>query len=323
MDPRQVRIMPPLVRKQVVVKSPTTIKVVVQPASNRAVDINQARRHAEPVNKPAPPPAPPEQIKRNVVSPKPHNLTKKTASKKSGVRYISADVSYDSIESIKALRRKGTGRILIIVGNGPSINEIDTALFRDNGLIDTMSINKPDQRLWPTTYWTFFDMSQMRRHEDLWNGYNGTIFNSTAIKKQKQSSMQVKNLGGKGFSRDLIKGLHIGRSSVFASMQIALWMDYRHVYIIGCDMNANGIAGKLHFYGDNPDVDPNVRKDRFAKEAEYYDYAADVLNEDERSRFTFVSAVNPWPFVNRFNKMSHIGCEAQILSHANRLQGIG
>lgn len=315
MEPQRPRIQPPLVRRQTVVKLPTTVKIVIEPSKRKAINSpSQLPPSAKPVRLPEPPPS----AQRSVVTPKQHNLVKK-APKKSGVRYIISNISEESVEKIRSLRNKGLGRLLIIVGNGPSLNEIDTAKLRNHSHIDVMSVNKPDHRLWPTKYWSFFDMSQYRRNEDLWMSYNGIIINSTAIKKQKESSMQVKNLGGKGFSRDLSKGLHIGRSSVFASMQLAYWMNYSHIYILGCDMNADGIDGKLHFYGTNPDVDPNVRKERFEKEAEYYDFAADVLNEDERKRFTFVSSANKWPFVARYNKMDHQNSADKIVTHADQL----
>lgn len=318
MDRKITRVTPPLVRKQMVVKSPVTVRVVVEPSKQKTTTISQANiPQARPVNQPIPPRS--QQVpQKNVVTPRSHNLVKRSA-KSAGVKYITADITQDSLERIKAIKNKGYGRLLIIVGNGPTLNEVDTSLLRNHSRIDTLSINKPDQRLWPTTYWSFFDMSQLRRHEDLWNSYNGIIFNSTAIKRQKQNGIQVKNIGGKGFSKDLTKGLNIGRSSVFASMQIALWLNYDHVYILGCDMNADGIDGKLHFYGTNPDVDPTVRKERFAKEAEYYDYAANILGEEDCKKFTFVSSHNHWPFVTRYNKLDHVGSANKIIEHADKL----
>jgi hypothetical protein len=320
MDRRLPRVVPPLIKKQTVVKLPTQVKIVIQPSKNRSViHNNPIPEPPKPAN--AVPVRTPEKIdlnQRNVVTQRQHSLTKKTP-KKTGVRYITTEVAQDSIEKVKSLKNKGVGRLLIIVGNGPTLNEIPTERLRNHSHIDVMSVNKPDKRLWPTKFWSFFDMSQFRRNEDLWNSYDGIIINSTAIKRQKQSGLQVKNLGGKGFSRDLVRGLHIGRSSVFASMQLAYWINYSHVYILGCDMNPDGIDGKLHFYGTNPDVDPAVRKERFGKEAEYYDHAAEILSHDERTKFTFVSSVNNWPFVLRFNKMEHEGSVDKILAHADKL----
>jgi len=220
--------------------------------------------------------------------------------------YQSKDPSPDSLSKIRALKNVGQGRILVIIANGPSISELDlTKLVMINN-IDIMSINKPDPRLWPTTYWAFYDTSQYRRHRELISEYKGYILNSTAIVNVFNSkAMQFKNLGEMGFSLNAEKGIHIGRSSVYASMQVAHHMNYDKTFIFGCDMNPDGIGGKLHFYGDNPDVDPNVRGNRFKKEAEYYDWAGNQLNQDIRKKFYFCSSYNNWSFTNKFNHMDH------------------
>ena len=224
--------------------------------------------------------------------------------KKKQPRYVTLDISADSLYNIAKIRNCGTNKILAIIGNGPSISEVNLEELK-NLDIDILSINHPDPRVWPTKYWAFFDTSQIRRHELLWNDYNGIIFNSTAIKKQKANSMQFKNIPGKNFSLDLKEGLNIGRSSVYASMQIALWMNYTAVFIFGVDMNPAGINGKLHYYGTNPDVDPKVRIERFKKEADFYAVAAEKMSPDTRKRFYFCSDYNNWPFVELYNKVNH------------------
>lgn len=223
-------------------------------------------------------------------------------------KVLHRDIDEDSREKIRQLRDVGRNKSLFIIGNGPSINNVDFKPFKNNEHIDIMSINKPEPRCWPSKYWAFFDSSQLRRNEELWNSYQGIIFNSTGIKKTKTNALQIKNLGGKGFSKDLLKGFNIGRSSVYAAMQIAMWMNYKHIFIFGCDMNPDGVDGKLHFYGDNPDVKPEIRKERFKKEAEYYSHAATILTKEDRSRFYFVSSYNHWPFVSEYNKIDHLNC---------------
>jgi hypothetical protein len=306
------------VRRRTVVPLPKTVKVVVQPSKAKAANLQQVKQtrinNRQGVQvQPTPPPAP----ANAAVSQK--GLRRRNLRKKTQVKYVTSNVSPESIAKVASLRNTGKGKVLVIVGNGPSISEAPLEKLKGHAKIDTLSINKPDARLWPTTHWAFFDGSQMRRHEDLWSSYGGNIFNSTAIKKQKQKSMQFKHIHGKGFSRDASKGIHIGRSSVFASMQIGLWMGYEHIYIFGCDMNPEGLDGKLHFYGDNPDVQPSIRKNRFKDEAVHYDHAATILGPEERSLFTFCTEYNPWGFVKEFNQMSHKEAVVHIVEHANRL----
>lgn len=304
---------PQLVRKNTVIKVPN-VKVIVSPSKNKAVnlqDINKLGQQRVQIRQSAP--SPPKAPANLAVT----RIPKKQSIKTPSIKYLTREIDQDSLVKIKQIRNTGKGKILIIIGNGPSINQIDLSQFKHHPDIHTLSINKPDPRLWPTTYWAFFDVSQLRRHTDLWSGFNGIIFNSTSIKRHKPNTVLVRNLGGRGFSKDLTKGLYIGRSSVFAAMQIGLWMNYDHIYIFGCDMNPSGIDGKLHFYGTNPDVNPDTRKERFKKESEFYDYAAEILDISDRKKFTFCSSENNWSFVDKFNKLDHKMAIQYIIKQVN------
>ena len=230
------------------------------------------------------------------------NLQRQTPKK---VIYKTSDVSAEHLHKIAKLKDTKKGKVLVIIGNGPSIMEVRLQDLKNRPDLEMLMINKPDDRVWPTDHWAFFDVSQIRRHAHYWDHYEGTLFNSTAIKKEKSGSIQFKNLGGTGFSKDLDKGLFIGRSSVYASMQIALWMNYDKIFIFGCDMNPTGINGKLHFYGTNPDVDPEIRKSRFQNEAQYYSDAANQLTEQEREKFYFCSSYNKWDFIRKYKYLDH------------------
>lgn len=294
---------PQIHRKNVIVKNLSTVQIVVKPSVAQTTElrtIKQTKTITKKIERQPP-------VNNGAAVSRSRNPVKRELKrKKPNIKYTTNDISPESLHKINKIRDHGRGKVLIIIGNGPSINEAPLQRLKNIDNIDTLSINKPDSRLWPTTHWAFFDISQFKRHKILWDSYKGVIFNSTAIKEQHDNSMQFKNLGGQiGFSRDLSKGIRINRSSVYASMQIALWMNYDHVYIFGCDMNPDGIDGKLHFYGINPDVDPKLRATRFEKEAVAYDHAASFLTDKERSKYTFCTEYNNWSFVQSFNQMSH------------------
>jgi hypothetical protein len=267
----------------------TVTKVPIVKPKSVAINICPTQRHE----------------RKNVPVVKPRNKLITQAQRKTGVKYITQEPSKQSLNKIAEIKNSGAGRILAIIGNGPSINEIPLHLLNQISSLDVISINQPDMRIWPTKYWAFFDRSQQKRHESVCSSYDGVLFNSTSINIAGANSVQFKYLPGSGFSTNMAEGLYIGRSSVYACMQIALWMGYDHIYIFGCDMNAQGIDGKLHFYGHNPDVKPELRAQRFSKEAESYNYAAENLDEHIRSRFTFCSEYNPFEFVHKFCSLSH------------------
>lgn len=220
-----------------------------------------------------------------------------------------------------SLKKIGQGKILVMLANGPSLLEADVEKLKNNPKIDIMCINKPDMRVWPCTYWAFSDQSQYNRNTSLFDTFPNMIINSTAVKARRPNNqIVIRGIGGHGFSRDLSRGFYIGRSTVYASMQTALWMGYSHVYIYGIDMCKVNINGQelLHHYGVNPDVNPKVREERFKKEADNYDKLFNTLKETEKI-FTMCSSYNPWSFVNKYGRLDHKTAHEKILAHASNL----
>lgn len=206
-----------------------------------------------------------------------------------------------SILNIKGIK---SGKVLVIVGNGPSHRKAPLDKLKKHSNIEFMSINKPDPRIWPTQLWCFCDNSQLRRHRELWTSYSGILVNSSAVRERKPGSISIRSLSGQGFSEDLTKGFFIGRSSVYASMQLANWMGYDHIYIFGCDMAADE-DGMLYPWGSNPDVSDDTRIKRFEIEAKFYQWAADNLRDTIRSKYTFCTNYNEFKFIDQFGRLDH------------------
>jgi len=201
---------------------------------------------------------------------------------------------------------------------GPSLNEIEISDLK-HSKIDIMSINKPDPRIYPPTYWAFCDNSQYRRNKDLFDGYKGVLINANGVRARHRHQYIVRNLSGKGFSKDLSKGYYVGRSTTYANMQTAAYMNYDRVFLLGVDMCKVGES--MQFYGGKPDVAPSVRLRRFAQEAENYLHGAKLLSEEERSRFVFCSGYNEWEFTKYFKNVHHQKAIEEILKEAEALNG--
>lgn len=308
---------PPLIRKSSTVCS-NNVKIVVSPKNQKITELQNLNNNnvkiAIPVNT-IPAILPNQAVSRKSISQNiKTNKNEIRYDKPKTVRYITPDAPIDTISKLANIRNIGVGKTLVVIGNGPSINEIPLEKLKHAKNIDTFSINHPDPRLWPTTYWSFYDPSQLKRHKNFIDSYDQTIFNSLAIRLNKSKAIAMKNLPGKVFSRDITKGICIGRTSCYAAMQLGLWMNYDKIYFFGVDMDESGIDGQLHFYGKNPDVEPEVRKNRFKNEVDYYNHAAEFLEPHERDRFFFCSSYNKWGFTRRFSYMDHKEAIATLLS---------
>lgn len=229
-------------------------------------------------------------------------------------------VTFDSgLTKIKSIRGVGLNKILVIFAPGPSILEAEIGKLIGISNIDTMTINKPDLRAWPSDYWMFCDRTQYSRNKEIYHKYTNTIINTESIKEPHPKQIKIKNLSGNGFSTDMTKGFYIGRSSTFSAMQVAAWMGYEKIFIFGLDMCK--VGNKLHSYGINPDVPEKIREQRFKQESMFYDFASKIMSEDLRKKFYICSSYNPWPFVNKFNRLNQKEAVEFILNEHKRICG--
>ena len=192
------------------------------------------------------------------------------------------------IKNIEALKDMGSNRILVMIAAGPSALEVDLNPIAGHPLIDFMCINKPYDPIWPSRFWVFCDNTQQKRNVGYWDKYKGTIINSPNVRARKSNQIIIRSRPGQGFCKDITKGYHIGRSSTYANLQVALYMDYKRIYIFGIDMCQ--VGDKLHHYGVNPDVAPDNRKQRFPQEAKHYLWAGQNVPEEDRKKIFFCSS---------------------------------
>lgn len=240
---------------------------------------------------------------------------------KTKLNTLTKSVRQDSInnDSILALKGRGRGRILVMIACGPSVKEVsDLDRLKGHPRIFTMTINKPQPPLWPTDAWAFCDHSQYNRNKNEFDNYRGMLINSSSIKVRKPNQVLVRAKQGRGFSFDLTNGFYIGRSTTYTNMQTALYMGFEKIFLFGVDMCE--VEGKLWSYGINPDVAPKNRIQRFSMEAEHYQNAANILQENDRKKFYFCTTYNPFPFVKEFNRRDQKTVVPEILQYADALK---
>jgi hypothetical protein len=216
--------------------------------------------------------------------------------------------------SIRDLRTVGRNRTLVVLATGPSIREIeDLGRLKGAEGVDTLAINRGVPELEPTDFLLFQDAATYVRLKDYLPTCPSVIMSGfRAMPGDVPNAVFFTLRQGMGWSRDLEGGFFVGKSSTYAALQVAAWMNYRRVFVLGCDMGA-APDGSLWRYGTNPDIGREERLARFAVEARFFDFAATALTPEERSRFVFASSYNRFPFVDKFTRADHRGIVEEIL----------
>ncbi|MBR1403257.1 MAG: DUF115 domain-containing protein [Treponema sp.] len=154
----------------------------------------------------------------------------------------------ESLRTLRELKDKYKGKRCFVLGNGPSLSKEDVEKLRNEVTFASNRIYK----MFAVTDWrpTYFGMSDegVAKPEDcvelskldcavkfyLSEGYwafKKIAGNSCYI----HSWWQRKYLKKPGFSLDLCKGIYSIATVTYVLIQIAVWMGFTEIYLLGCD----------------------------------------------------------------------------------------
>lgn len=161
--------------------------------------------------------------------------------------------NYDD-SRISTLEDKYKGKRCFIIGTGPSLNKTKLGLLKDEICfgVNTLYGIKPDCK-----YWVIADhMLWRKKQADIKNKVKSELifFTETVPKFFKnlsgEKSIVLRPLGSMNvwykFSTDLDKGTYSGGTVVIHALQIAFYMGFTNVYLVGCDTDYSGMH---HFDG--------------------------------------------------------------------------
>ncbi|MDC3331882.1 glycosyltransferase [Ilumatobacter sp.] len=165
-------------------------------------------------------------------------------------------VSSEEFNKLSSLRDRHRGDTVVIIGNGPSLNDTDLSLLKGHVTIGVNSIFLAADRLPdPLTYYVVEDQAVFRENTEAIKSYvAGTkIFPSNyrdAFSDQEIDEKTVffrMNAGfyGRGtgtychprFSTDVAQRVFCGQSVTIANLQLAYWMGAHRVVLIGMDFS--------------------------------------------------------------------------------------
>ncbi len=185
-----------------------------------------------------------------------------------GVLAVKYNLSNENITKILSLKDKYKGKRCFILGNGPSLNKTDLSFLRDeisfgsNGIFHLFKEN--DYR---PTYFTVVDFVFAQNYSNIINNIitkkniTGILLNSLRknIKGDKStiwvnflptwanghySQYTVENLTPHferpllpEFSEEILRGIHDAGTVTYINLQLAIYMGFKEIYLIGIDHN--------------------------------------------------------------------------------------
>jgi hypothetical protein len=173
-----------------------------------------------------------------------------------------------------------------VIGNGPSIKNIDLTLLKSS---DTFSVNffykSGITKDFSATYHmmideVFYTDENLAYLVDTYNQKKDTkfIFRHHAYKVLKDANFNFDNAYftyqklfpyGDFLKLDLTKNMTACINVIISCIQCAIYMGYKKIYLVGCDFNSYATMKPAHFYQSNQ----NGRVISMGEELKYYSLA--------------------------------------------------
>ena len=166
-----------------------------------------------------------------------------------------------SIDKLKELKQKHKGERVFILGNGPSLNETNFKLIKDETFFAANTFFKGMKKFdIKPQYWAVGDKWIFKEHYQTLLKLDTTIFITyKALPKylkdieinNKKNIHIVKTLGFMkhhyDFSHNIERGIYVKGGIIPIMLQISYYLGFKNMYLLGCDC---GSAGKPshHFY---------------------------------------------------------------------------
>lgn len=156
----------------------------------------------------------------------------------------------DNEKRIKSVKNIHQGKRCFIIGNGPSLNKLDLTLLRDEITfgVNAIYLNYDKMQFHPTYYVLEDNLVAEDRYKEI-NNYTGpqlkfigAYLNHIIKKDDKTVYINIRrNYADKVnfplFSEDCVRYLGVGGSVTYVCLQLAFYMGFHEVYMIGFDHN--------------------------------------------------------------------------------------
>jgi hypothetical protein len=215
---------------------------------------------------------------------------------------------------IETMENSHNNESVIIVGNGPSLSETPVEkLGEQYPTIATNFINKIyTSTSWRPTYYVLTRLLEENNYQDVRHiiAEDTTCFinithrdtfgsesNIHYVNVVRGNDLMIDCLESPNYpekqknrwSDNIQKNIHQYNTSIFPAYQIANYLGFDKIYLVGCDLGFDSTAHKLFRKGVDPAIisDPHNQRNQFAK---YYQYVRMSIQSNHKIK----SLVNGW-----------------------------
>jgi hypothetical protein len=145
------------------------------------------------------------------------------------------------------LRNRECGRRIFVLANGPSINEEDLRLLKDEVVIGMNASTMLEERFgFESRYYVLSDARFIAApHKRPWATERLAPTTHRIVRADlrpldeqalAERTLYVRALARDGFSRNLANGFFYGCTTTMLALQLAWFLGSREVYLLGCDL---------------------------------------------------------------------------------------
>lgn len=201
------------------------------------------------------------------------------------------------------------GKRCFIIGNAPSLRYEDLQQLMDLNEI-CFGVNRIyrayEYTKWRPNYYVCVDSIICKNDHDIIENLPGIKFIRHLFNEGQWRENEIYQFGGINtkninFSKDIVEGIYIGNTVIYDAMQIACYMGFKEIYLLGVDLDFSKKINEdgRHFYKCSD------KKERLLEGNQEYilkafKYAADVL-EKEGVKLRNLSRAGEWDEIKREN----------------------
>lgn len=165
-----------------------------------------------------------------------------------------------NVEWIQTLRDRHLGEQCVIIGNGPSLNKTDLSLLDDTVTFGLNRLYLMFEKLgFSTTYHAVVNALVVEQCREDFVQLPSPLFSTwpnAPLLAGASEPYFLTPLSGLDFSQDLSRGIWEGATVTYVAMQVAYYMGFKEVVLIGVDHRFTS-SGPAHTVVTSVGADPN------------------------------------------------------------------